>query len=446
MAGAVAIALLTSSKAFVEFSTSGLENALAALVLAGFLAVSSKDRRDAPGVLALSLLAAGCVLNRMDAALLIAPSLAAAILSGSTRRALPLFALGFVPFVAWSAFSTYYYGFPFPNTAYAKLGTGLPVSQLVPQGFRYALNSLAWDPITLITTAAGCAAGLASKRKRLAAVSVGILLHVAYVAWIGGDFMSGRLFTPSLVAGVALIASRVSFSPVAGAAAIGAALLLGFSSERSPLRQPTPNLSANAQRKEIKGKNDGISDERAFYHERTGLIWALRGRVVPSGIGAQKGLQDRERAKRQAGFVRERGAIGMYGYFAGPNVHVLDVTGLADPLLARIPLDSDRPWRIGHFIREVPAGYIESVVSDENHVADPNLAEYYDRLRRVTRGPLDDRGRWGEIWRMNVGRYDGLIAAYVARRAPLDIPERLSENPRLSEEPDDDKSPEGPDR
>ena len=57
--------------------------------------------------------------------------------------------IGFVPVVAWELFSLFYYGFPFPNTAYAKLKTGIPASELTRQGILYLQDSIARDPITL---------------------------------------------------------------------------------------------------------------------------------------------------------------------------------------------------------------------------------------------------------------------------------------------------------
>ena len=56
---------------------------------------------------------------------------------------------GVLPFVAWEVFSVVYYGFPFPNSAYAKLTTGVPGVAMFRQGIFYLINSLAWDPITL---------------------------------------------------------------------------------------------------------------------------------------------------------------------------------------------------------------------------------------------------------------------------------------------------------
>ena len=55
--------------------------------------------------------------------------------------------------VAWTIFALVYYGFPFPNTAYAKLATGIDPGELRAQGLLYLLDSLDRDPITLTTIA-----------------------------------------------------------------------------------------------------------------------------------------------------------------------------------------------------------------------------------------------------------------------------------------------------
>ena len=47
----------------------------------------------------------------------------------------------------------------------------------------------------------------------------------------------------------------------------------------------------------------------------------------------------------------------MFGYWAGTDKRILDLYALCDPLLARLPI-GDRPWRIGHYRRTVPAAYL----------------------------------------------------------------------------------------
>ena len=113
--------------------------------------------------------------------------------------------LGFLPLLLWEAFSLFYYGFPFPNTYYAKLGAGIPQNELFAQGFVYLLDSLQRDPLTLIVIAAGIVLALWRGQTRERLLALGSLLYLAYVLSIGGDFMSGRFLTASLLVSALLL-------------------------------------------------------------------------------------------------------------------------------------------------------------------------------------------------------------------------------------------------
>ena len=71
-------------------------------------------------------------------------------LGGRVGRDLAATALGVLPFLLWECFALFYYGSLVPNTAYAKLNTGIPRVDLVGQGFWYFADSLRWDPGTLL--------------------------------------------------------------------------------------------------------------------------------------------------------------------------------------------------------------------------------------------------------------------------------------------------------
>ena len=154
----------------------------------------------------------------------------------------------------------------------------------------------------------------------------------------------------------------------------------------------------------------GIGDERAFYYPHTGLLRRWLGLArVEDHVWALRG-----RAARDAGLDWAQGqALGFYGFYAGPRVHILDMVGLGDPLLARI--DSRRSWRIGHFERRVPRGYVDTLRSRTNQIADPDLAAYYDALSRLTRDPLFDAERLGTIVRFNLGAFDSRLEGYRLR-------------------------------
>jgi arabinofuranosyltransferase len=81
---------------------------------------------------------------------------------------------------------------------------------------------------------------------------------------------------------------------------------------------------------------------------------------------------------------------------------------LAEPLLARLPANPQS--RSGHFLRDIPAGYLETLQTGTNRITDPDVAAYYDHLRLVIAGPLWNAERLTTIARLLLGRYDHLLA------------------------------------
>ncbi len=434
------LATLTASTAFTDYSTSGLENCLTHLLLALFL----WEYLDARRVAVLWLFGSLLALNRLDALLLILPALALITLSPFSGRRLRAALLGLAPLLAWELFSLIYYGFLFPNTAYAKLNTGIDRLELAGRGLEYFLNSARADPLTLVAILIGATAPLLGWRERRAgaAVSAGIALYLLYTAWIGGDFMSGRFFTPPLFAAVALgcrsdLRSKTAWGLTGGVAAV---LLLAPAYSQilrtGPRTLITPADAIDA---------NGIADERAVYVPIASLRQARAAGPWPAPDAAadaenarptwtsdryiaglkQLGVLDAAETIPAAGAggqprpVVMRYAIGYVGYYAGPGLHILDLNALADPLLARLPaLEFDpmlptfipklapKKWRVGHYVRAIPSGYLETLIADENRIRDPHLAALYARLALITRGPLFEPRRLAAIWEINTGRYD----------------------------------------
>lgn len=447
----VGLMVLAFSRAFIDYSTSGLENPLTFLLLALFLGTYLQDTPLTPRrLLGLSLLAGLGTLNRMDTLLLFAPALlqawwtaglapvAPAAETGTPPirprsplagriRLLGIVAAGFLPFVAWEAFSLVYYGFLFPNTAYAKLNTDIPAGELARQGVAYLLDSLRRDPVTLPAIAVGLLLAFRSRHGRPIAAAIGILLYLLYILKIGGDFMSGRFFAAPLLVAV-ILAGRMSLN-LARVHWLVTALVpacLG-------LLAPNPSLLTGSSYGLGWGQNiegGAIADERGYYYVATGLLadpLNLRHALLEVIDTARK-----RRAQESA--VTGFGMVGVYGYHVGPRVHVIDYFALADPLLARLPMKYDPRWRIGHFVRHVPDGYVErldylrskqahdpsqgTANLQEQYFADANLEALHDKICLITRGPLFTRQRWRAIWDMNLGRYNHLVNRDFYRHAP----------------------------
>ena len=215
--GALAAMTLFSSKAFIDYTSSGLEYPLSYLLLALFYVrfcrlgdepLYRDPLKEEPRELgAFGLLAGLAFVNRMDSVLLYALPLAWLAFRARRHRGqfIPLVTGFAVPAGLWLLFATVYYGFPLPNTYYAKVATGIPSALLYRQGFAYVLNSIGHDPITLGSV--GVVALLALRSTvPLQLTAMSALLYVAYTVSVGGDFMSGRFFAmPFLLAVVALV-------------------------------------------------------------------------------------------------------------------------------------------------------------------------------------------------------------------------------------------------
>lgn len=109
--------------------------------------------------------------------------------------------------------------------------------------------------------------------------------------------------------------------------------------------------------------------------------------------------------------------IGETGFGYGPCSFIIDVVGLSDPLLARLPPVAVPDLRVGHLFRNVPAGYRESLATDTNRLEDPAIHRLFAAVRLATRGPLLAEGRAQAIFDLAL-RQLGDPADFAAIRTP----------------------------
>jgi len=402
----VGILILTLSKAFIDYSTSGLENPLSHFLALGFFGLFLfKEKDDPRHMTTLAFLAGLSALNRMDTILIFFPALVLLIWRSSNRlKTFLSIMIGFLPLILWELFSLFYYGSFFPNTAIAKLNTGIDKITLAKQGAYYFLNSLRMDTITLVVIAFSIVLAIFSKSMRRISAAVGISLYLCYILYIGGDFMSGRYFSLPLI--VALI--LLSTFELKSLKMYGVSLILVLGLGILPfltMIERRPTYGENRENNLVFLDNHKIADERLIYAERTGLLAAIK-RFSPRVVYSQNDWNHASGYPREVHLV---GAMGLNGYRDGPNIHVIDKNGLADPLIARMPLEDTQDWRIGHFHHIIPDGYEGTLASGTNLIQDANIASFYDKLSVVVKGPLWDWNRIVEIWNLNTGKYDTLI-------------------------------------
>jgi len=359
-------------------------------------------------VFTLTAVLALCALTRMDIALLLVPALAAVLIDYGPVRSLRPVVAASAPLIAWELFSIVYYGQPLPNTAYAKVGGGIPQFERLEQGFYYLLDSLNRDPLTLTAIAAAVVLPFAVGDTRRRAVALGIALSVAYTAAVGGDFMSGRFLAAPFLCAVVVL-TGVPWSVPAYLWTFPLAILIagGASSQAFPL---ATDRSFHHDFQDY----SATVDERRVYYQYTGLLNAGGG-----GAAAHPWARHAREVLASGDRVTTYIANGFFGFTLGTSVHVVDPMALGDMLLAHLPAEPD--WRPGHFARRVPAGYIETLASGENRIAEPGIAALYDRIHLITSGPLFSRARLWAIWKLNTGGYNHLIdgTSYGVQRVEL---------------------------
>ncbi len=437
----VGVSLLAGSSAYVDYSTSGLENPLSHLLIVVFCFVIALGTNLKHRTFWMSFVACLAALNRLDTVLLFLSVLVIELVLAKNRKKTALeMLLGFLPLMLWEIFSLIYYGFPFPNTYYAKTYNFLPLDQKILSGLNYLWFSVLYDPVTILVIVFGLGLLMAQRHRMATAFAVGALAYVTYVVIIGGDFMGGRLLTPAyllIVVGLVMfllpkITARRLLILVAGIFSVTLlAASPAYTLYAKDFQVSRWNLVVDQRMRFIRAGLFQMDDFRAFnidpqhgWINNTAFFVrsVFRGtafRTEPEDDWVKLGKSLRAQADENGPFV-ETHISGIVAYYAGPGVHVVNNAAITDPLLAHLPPVYSSNWRPGHFFRVYPAGYIQVLEGDGDRLDDEEIAAYYDLIQRVTRGPLFAQERFAAILQLNTVKFDDFAPGLVdALRFPF---------------------------
>jgi arabinofuranosyltransferase len=393
-----------------DFATSGLETGLAFAWLGAtfWLVTRALDWRERAPWVAVALAIGIGPLVRPDLALQAAAfgvALAVARWSAAgdagavgraPRRLVALAGWMLLPVVAYEIFRMGYFAALVSNSALTKLdgsahwGRG----RLYLRDFAATYGLIV--PLGALAIAAGAARRTGAGRSGRAARVLGLgtaaaaLLHGLFVVRVGGDFMHARLLLPSLWTLLLPVASipvgrRTGRRAAAALPQVAVAAVVVWAAVSAVRLRP---------RVDPRGLGPfGIADERAFYVHESGrpnpvaaadharMVFARDGATLhrvaadPDGVLAWADLPDLERGlliidktdspekqtvpRQRVRFYALRAAtapgarlvvgrwnIGITGFTAGPNVHLVDRYGLADPIASR--LETRPGQRPGH--------------------------------------------------------------------------------------------------
>ena len=414
-------AIALTSKAFIDYSTSGLENALSYFFIVLFSYIYLLKPTSYKKIFFLSIVASLATVNRLDNILLYCFPILFEFIKSFSLKTLGRIVVGLTPLILWELFAIIYYGFPFPNTYYSKLNTGIPSYEYVVQGIRYLINSLSLDPITLLTILVVFFISIEytcrTKKYNIAPLALSIILYLIYTVKVGGDFMSGRFLTYPFVISLTLI-PQFDMPKVSHYSIIACCIALSFVSAYSPIKSDAKYRDSDKWIPEKITANEGIADERGWWYPISGLLTIARNNVI---LDYEKALDNLPKQKGITKFKYADVGLGYSSYESGPNTYVFHNMGLSDALIARLPMEgmNDQKWRIGHIYHKIPDGYTESLSSDTNKIKNKYLSQYSDKLNIIIRGNLFSWQRIKTIYEMNTGKYNFLIDSSATGRYEL---------------------------
>ena len=422
----VSLILLLGSNAFMEFTTSGLENPLSFAVIGTYITLLLRFSVTPPRAFqscVIGVTLAAALLTRMDLAILVLiPTLGFVWHHRRSARQIIVMMTGaIVPLLVWLTWSWVTYASILPNTFAAKRNLDIPLMEILHQGVFYVLFGSRWDVGTAFVIILGVLAG-ALRRGTTRWFAAGVILYLTYAVANGGDFMAGRfLAVPAYVCVFLIVCQqdvwatvtargfswiRNQNSKVQSALAMMLCLLiLGIAAGLAFGRGIPVSITApHNQRWDFQNSDysHGIADERGVWvswaHRS---LWDLLNKSAPPG-STPTSLKDADVTAplssisnlannwptRMVGdhvpnSVEAVGAvIGTWGIEMGPKFHIVDTSALTDRFLADQPfVGQNYDWRIGHFGRSLPAGYLDAIKFDNPYLlANPKDARHLEDL------------------------------------------------------------------
>lgn len=404
------ILFLSLSPAFVDYTSSGLENPLAYFLFSLLIYSFHKEK-----YLTIPILAALLFLTRFDYFLIIFIFLIVSLykVKLSKRMFSSLFLSASIVF-SWLFFSLYYYGTLFPNTYYAKM---------MDYDFHIKLlNSLYYYKATLLNDPVSSFILLYSmlillpfifffkKRKVLngkdGIILLSIIPYLVYIIWIGGDFMQGRFFSipillaaPIFIKTLSHIAYKIYYrhtflqkKAVRGGIIVIAAFLFYNSPALINYKEYVFEGILPLRKTHLYPGQVAfhVVDEKAAYFPSQSII--APGRKDKINLSFSYWKKDNKYDAFVVG-----GRLGILGLAVGKNSSVIDMHGLTDPFIARIRVEeeqSDKFFTPGHKMKNIPLGYFSTVLSqgEENYICDGSdgkLRDFYNSFEQEIQAPLE---------------------------------------------------------
>ena len=393
------VLFITFSSAFMDYTSSGLENPLGYLLFSGLVWCFYKNH-----YFYLPLIAALLFLTRYDYLFIFVPFLIFYLIQPKQWKGKLLsFSISGFIVLSWLVFSLYYYGSFFPSTYYAKTVSTYKAKDV----FLNTLNAVNYYKATILRDFLTflpfifyfvfIRSQFLNKKDKLVVFST--LPYLLYIFWIGGDFMQGRFFAiPFFLIAPVFIKYLFHFCKIffvkSPKIVISVCLLMAMSSLLLSYKS-FPIVEFFIGAKTYSPMNElGILtvDERAVFFENPFNYFNESTKQINESY---------ERwGKPQQGFKSNFfcGYLGISGLIMGRGSHVVDYCGLSDFFLATLK-PSSKILQPGHYHRRLPLGYMSTILSKgkANYICDKNIKKHWENIKRKTREPPKIANLWKNL-------------------------------------------------
>ncbi len=369
--------LLVAVPAVWDFTTAGLETGLT-LAWVGVVALVVARTVERPELAPRwALVAVGLgPLVRPDEAIVTVAVLAFVAVgtwrTGSRRTAVKQVATAAAIPVAYQVFRMAYYAALVPNTALAKQAD-------VPhwhEGWAYLLDLMGpyalYVPLALVLASGAVLARRLPARRQVAValLPMAALLHTLFLVRAGGDYIHARLLLPplfALVAPVAVLPLRRSVAavPLVGLA-VWAAICAGFL-RVGDARLVENTIIADGRRAAVGGlgvDHPVTAADQGWPHDGQRAARLRNNPITVNELGLDVVAADGLRTPAAALY-----GVGITGYAAGVDVHVIDRLGLGNAVVSRFELAE--PGFIAHE-KPMPSAWLAAVLAAPGEVTDPS--------------------------------------------------------------------------
>lgn len=293
------------------------------------------------------------------------------------------FLIIYLPYYLWR---WNYYGWPLPNTFYAKVGY---TPWQVLRGLRY-FGEFLWQGGGILFVVLACISGASWRERNLRGIYVSLLLYTLYVILVGGDFYFGHRFL-------------IPILPTLFALGVGGIRLIVTKHRIRPFLRPLPLVAVLLHMVLLVSGTRPYMKENVHFNNKLTTYGTVAAQLI-SSVSAPDDIIAAE-------------AIGAIGFYM--DAEIIDLYGLTDERIGHRHIETMGARAAGH--EKYDTQYVLSKSPDFIFLLRPTITQLFADISYTGHLPADRDMLKNETFRDNyvwVGVGSPSWVGYYARKRP----------------------------